>query len=234
VVGYNVQIAVEAKHHLIVAHEVTNVGHDRGQLANMAGQAKAAMGAEQLEVLADRGDFDGEEVRACEAAGAIPYVPKPLTSGAKADGRFGKPDFVYLADEDAYRFPAASLLRRHMTTVENGMTLHHYWDRASCKACALKPKCTPGKERRVTGWEHEAVLEAMQDRLDRHPKATRIRRGHRRARVRYAEGLDGRHHLRMRTLAKVRTEMSLQVLAYNLRRLIAILGVGPLIQAIAA
>ena len=93
--GYNVQAAVDARHHLIVAHEVTNVGHDRGQLSTMAGEAKAAMGVEALDVLADRGYFDGEEVLACEALGVTPYVPKPLTSGAKAKGRFGKQDFVY-------------------------------------------------------------------------------------------------------------------------------------------
>jgi len=105
VVGYNVQAAVDAKHHLIVAHEVTNTGHDRDQLSGMAGQAKAAMGLQALDVLADRGYFDGEEVLACEGIGVTPYVPKPLTSGSKAKGRFGKQDFVYLAD-DVYRCPA--------------------------------------------------------------------------------------------------------------------------------
>jgi transposase len=150
VVGYNVQAAVEADHHLIVAHEVTNVGSDRGQLANMAGQAKTAMGAEALEVLADRGYFSGEQVLACEAIGVTPYVPRPLTSGAKAQGRFGKQDFVYLPDENAYRCPAGQRLPHHMTTVENGLRLHRYWDRASCQACELKPRCTPSVERRVT------------------------------------------------------------------------------------
>ena len=106
VVGYNVQAAVDAKHHLIVAHEVTNVGNDRAQLANMAGQAKAAMGADTLDVLADRGYFDSEEVLACGGIGVTPYVPKPLTSGSKAKGRFGKQDFVYLAGDDVYRCPA--------------------------------------------------------------------------------------------------------------------------------
>src|SRR5208282_4381988 len=105
-VGYNVQAAVDAKHHLIVAHEVTNVGHDRGQLSNMAGQAKDAMGVEALEVLADRGYFSGEEILACGPLGVTPILPKPLTSGAKADGRFGKQDFSYIAERDAYRCPA--------------------------------------------------------------------------------------------------------------------------------
>ena len=112
VVGYNVQAAVDAKHHLIVAHEVTNTGHDRDQLSGMAGQAKAAMGLQALDVLADRGYFDGKEVLACEGIGVTPYVSKPLTSGAKAKGRFGKQDFVYLADDDVYRCPAGQTLSR--------------------------------------------------------------------------------------------------------------------------
>ncbi len=234
IVGYNVQVAVDAKHHLIVAYEVTNVGHDRGQLANMAGQAKAAMGAGALEALADRGYFDGEEVLACEALGVTPYVPKPMTSGAKADGRFGKQDFVYLPDQNAYRCPAGQLLPHHMTTVENGLRLHRYWDRASCQACALKPRCTPSLERRVTRWEHEAVIDAMQERLDRKPDAMRIRR----ATVEHPFGTlkawMGATHFKTRTLEKVRTEMSLHVLAYNLKRVIQILGTGPLIAAMQA
>ena len=100
VVGYNVQVAVDTKHHLIVAHEVTNVGNDRGQLATMAKQAQAAMGRQELEVLADRGYYKGEEILACRTAGMMPFVPKPLTSGSKSEGRFGKQDFVYVADDD--------------------------------------------------------------------------------------------------------------------------------------
>ena len=153
-VGYNVQTAVDTKHHLIVAHEVTNVGNDRGQLSNMASQAKDAMGVEALEVLADRGYFKGEEILACEPLGVTPILPKPLTSGAKADGRFGKQDFIYIAEQNAYRCPAGQRLPHHMTTVERGMTLHRYWDLASCTACSLKSRCTTGKERRITRWEH--------------------------------------------------------------------------------
>ena len=233
IVGYNVQIAVEVEHHLIVAHEVTNVGHDRGALATMAAAAKDAMGAPTLEVLADRGYFDGEEVLACEAIGVAPHVPKPLTSGAKADGRFGKQDFVYLPDEDAYRCPAGARLPRHMTTIENGLRLHRYWDRASCQACPLKPKCTPGPERRIRRWEHEAVIDAMQARLDRKPDAMRIRR----ATVEHPFGTlkdwMGATHFKTRRLKNVRTEMSLQVLAYNFRRMIQLFGVTPLIAAMA-
>lgn len=231
-VGYNVQAAVDAEHHLIVAHEVINQGHDRAQLANMARQAKDATGVSELTVLADRGYFSGEEILACEQAGATPYVPRPLTSGAKAQGRFGKPDFIYSADEDTYRCPAGEVLARRMTTIEDGQTLHRYWNLSSCRTCSLKPQCTPAKERRITRWEHEAVLEAMQRRLDREPHAMRIRR----QTVEHVFGTlkawMGATHFKTRRLHNVAAEMSFQVLAYNLKRAIAILGVQPLIEAI--
>ena len=232
-VGYNVQTAVDAKHHLIVAHEVTNVGHDRDRLASMGAQARAAMGVEALDVLADRGYFSGEEVLACEGLGVTPYVPKPLTSGAKADGRFGKQDFVYLAEDDAWRCPAGEKLTRRFTSVEKGMTLHTYWT-TNCPECPLRSQCTTGKLRRIKRWEHEVVIEAMQERLDRKPDAMRIRR----ATVEHPFGTPkawmGATHFKTRTLEKVRTEMSLHVLAYNLKRMIAILGVQPLMAAMRA
>ena len=171
VVGYNVQAAVEAEHHLIVAHDVVMTGSDKAQLAAISSKAKAAMGVARLEVLADRGYFSGEEILACEALGVTPHVPKPLTSGAKAAGRFGKPDFVYLPDQDVYRCPAGERLAWRMTTVENGLTLHRYWNLSSCGTCALKAQCTPAKERRITRWEHEARLEAMQRRMDLAPQS---------------------------------------------------------------
>ncbi len=233
IVGYNVQAAVDAEHHLIVAHEVTNVGHDRHALAEIAGQAKAAMGSDGLEALADRGYFDGEQILACEALGVTPYVPKPLTSNARAHGRFGKPDFVYLPQEDVYRCPAGERLPWRFTGVEQGQAIHVYWS-SNCSGCPLKPQCTSGKERRVRRWAHEAVIDAMQERLDRHPRAMRIRR----ATVEHAFGTlkawMGATHFKTRTLEKVRTEMSLHVLAYNLKRMTAIMGVGPLIQAMRA
>jgi transposase len=233
VVGYNVQTAVDAQHHLIVAHEVTNVGSDRAQLSNMAGQAKAAMGAEALDVLADRGYFNGEEVLACEPLGVTPYVPKPLTSGAKAKGRFGKQDFVYQADEDVYRCPAGEILTRRFTSVEDGKNLRVYWT-GHCAGCPLKRQCTDGKERRIRRREHEGVIDAMQARLDARPDVMRTRR----ATVEHSFGTlkawMGATHFKTRTLEKVRTEMSLHVLAYNLKRVIAILGSQPLMAAMQA
>jgi len=233
-VGYNVQSAVEAQHHLIVAHDVVMTGSDRQQLSSMAGKAKDALGVEALDVLADRGYFSGEEVLACEAMGVTPYVPKPLTSGAKADGRFGKQDFVYLPDQDVYRCPAGALLPRHMTSVEKGLTLHRYSDLASCQSCALKSQCTPSRERRVTRWEHEAVIEAMQTRMDLRPGAMRQRRRTVEHPFGTIKAWMGSTHFLMKRLPNVKTEIGLHILAYNLKRVIAIMGAQPLMTAIRA
>jgi transposase len=229
-VGYNVQAVVDAKHHLIIAHEVTNVGHDRTQLANMARQAREVTGADGLTVLADRGYFSGEEVVACEAAGVTPIVPKPLTSGAKADGRFGKQDFIYQSETDTYRCPAGEQLIWRYTTVENGLTLSRYWS-SNCGTCAMKAMCTPSKQRRITRWEHEAVIEAMQRRLDEMPNAMRVRRSVVEHVFGTIKGWMGRDHFRTRRLAKVATEMSLHILAYNLKRAVAVLSTPVLIAA---
>ena len=229
-VGYNVQAAVDVGSHLVVAHEVTNLGHDRTQLANMGRQAREAVGADELTVLADRGYFSGAEVLACEAAGITPICPKPLTSGARAEGRFGKPDFRYNPASDSYQCPAGERLTLRFSSVENGLTLQTYWADA-CAGCAVKGQCTTGKERRIKRWEHEHVIEAMQARLDRMPEAMRIRR----RTVEHVFGTIkdwmGRSHFKTRTLNRVRTEMSLHVLAYNLRRAIALLGTNQLIAA---
>ena len=229
-VGYNVQAAVDTTNHLVVAHEVTNIGHERSQLANMGQQARDATGTDNLTVLADRGYFSGEEVRACEAIGVTPICPKPLTGTAKAEGRWGKQDFRYDPPTDTYRCPAGETLIRRFASVENGLTVHKYWSDA-CATCAVKAKCTTGKERRISRWEHEHVVEAMQDRLERMPDAMRIRR----RTVEHVFGTFkdwmGRSHFKTRTLKKVETEMSLHVLAYNIKRAIAVLGTDQLIAA---
>jgi transposase len=234
VVGYNVQTAVDTQHHLIVAHEVTNVGHDRDQLASMAGQAKTAMGVDGLEVLADRGYFSGKEILACAPLGVTPTLPKPLTSAGTAEGRFGKPDFVYKPEDDTYRCPAGETLTWRYASTENGMNINTYWT-TKCLECPLKARCTTSKEpRRIRRWEHEAVIDAVQERLDRNPDAMRVRR----ATVEHSFGTlkawMGATHFKTRTLEKVKTEMSLHVLAYNLKRVIAIIGPGPLIEAMQA
>src|SRR6266446_2104462 len=175
VVGYNVQVAVDTDHHLIIAHEVTNTGSDRAQLANIACRAKTVLGVEKLEAVADRGYYSGEEILACDKAGIAVTLPKPMTSGIEARGRFGKRDFVYLSDEDAYRCPAGEKLKYYYTNEENGQKLRRYWTNA-CRHCALKQRCTTGVQRRIARWEHEDVLEAVQKRLDKNPQAMRQRR----------------------------------------------------------
>jgi transposase len=232
-VGYNVQSAVDTTHHLIVAHEVTNVGTDRSQLSNMAEQARTEMGAEILDVVADRGYYDSQEILACETVGITVTLPKPMTSSAKAAGRFGKQDFVYVAADDVYRCPVGEMLTYRYTTEEDGKTLRRYWTTA-CQTCALKARCTPGKERRISRWEHEAVLETVQDRLDRNPDKMRVRRQTVEHPFGTIKAWMGATHFQMRRLTKVASEMALHVLAYNMKRVIRILGVDGLMAAMRA
>ena len=233
VVGYNVQVAVDIKNHLIVTHEVTNVGSDRSQLANVANGAKAVLQTDKLDAVADRGYFNGVEILACDRAGSTVTLPKPMTSGAKLEGRFGKQDFVYLPEEDVYRCPAGERLTFHYVNEENGQKLRRYWTNA-CGTCAIKHRCTTGKERRITRWEHEHVLETVQRRLDENPQAMRQRR----ETVEHPFGTlkmrMGATHFLMKRLPKVATEMALHVLAYNLTRVMNIVGVKPLLAAIRA
>ena len=232
-VGYNVQSAVDTKHHLIVTHEVTNVGSDRSQLSRMTESARAAIGSEAIEAVADRGYYNGEEIVACEQAGVTVYLPKPMTSGLLAKGRFGKQDFVYVAADDVYLCPSGEQLTYHYTNEEEGKTLRRYWTTA-CQGCALKGQCTTGKERRISRWEHEAVLEAVQARLDRNPDKMRERRQTVEHPFGTIKSWMGATHFQMKTLKHVGTEMALHVLAYNMKRVMRILGVGGLIDAIRA
>jgi len=232
VVGYNVQMAVDTKNHIIVAHEVTNVGTDRHQLLNMGEQARTAMGVETLEVVADRGYYEGNEIRSCEEAGIKVTLPRPLTSGAKAEGRFGKQDFVYVAADDVYICPAGEGLTYRFSCEEAGKVARRYWTTA-CKSCALKPRCTTGLERRVSRWEHEAVLEKVQSRLDQHPEKMTVRRSTAEHPFGTIKCWMGATHFLTKRLPKVATEMALNVLAYNMKRAMAILGVTGLREALA-
>jgi hypothetical protein len=224
---------VDTEHHLIIAHEVTNTGSDRSQLANMGQQAKTALGVDQLQAVADRGYYNSPEILACHEAGIVVTLPKPMTSGAKAGGRFGKQDFAYIAAKDAYRCPAGEVLVHHYTNVQHGLTLRRYWTNA-CGGCAIKHRCTTGVERRITRWEQEHVLEAVQQRLDSNPQAMRERR----ETVEHPFGTlkmrMGATHFLMKRLPKVASEMALHVLAYNFTRVMNIIGVKPLIAAMRA
>lgn len=233
IVGYNVPAAVDAKHHLIAAHEVTNVGHDRDQLAHMAKLAEAATGQDDLIAVADKGYYEGDEILEAELAGVAVVVPKPMTSKNAAKGLFDKRDFVYDDKADQYRCPAGSIAIHRMTTEEAGKIQHRYWS-SDCSRCTMKPRCTTSKERRISRWEHENILDAVQERLDGAPQAMALRR----QTVEHVFGTlkawTGSNHFLTKKLPRVRTEMNLQVLAYNLKRTIKILGTGALIDAIRA
>jgi transposase len=234
IVGYNVQMAVDAEHHLIVAHEVTNIGSDRAQLTSMGQKALDATGCEELTVLADRGYYNGDEVLACEGTGVLPIIPKAQTSGNPKRGLFTGADFIYDAEKDRYTCPAGKHLTKGKVRSDRRDDIDHYGNLTACAACALKPRCTPDKHKRVKRWEHEGVLDQMQTRLDRMPEAMTIRRQTGEHPFGTLKAWMGSTHFLTKTLEKVRTEMRLQVLAYNLKRMINIFGVKPLPEAIAA
>ena len=232
-VGYNVQTAVDAEHHLIVAHEVTNEGSDRGMLSMMAIKARTEMGVEELEVVADRGYYKSQEIKACDDEDITVYIPKTRTSNNRAHGLFDRQDFRYIAETDEYRCPAGERLPNRTTTKDSGKTMYRYWS-SNCQSCPLKPKCTSGRERRVSRWEHEAILDKMEHRLARDPEKMRTRRETVEHPYGTLKAWMGATHFQMTTLKHVGTEMSLHVLAYNLRRVMNIMGVESLIEAIKA
>jgi transposase len=233
VVGYNVQVAVDEKHKLIVEHEVTNAVTDQDQLVPMAQRAQQTLGVEKLEVVADMGYYDGAEVQKCEAQGLTVYIPKPQTSANTKLGLFGKERFTYNADKDVYVCPAGEALTYRFGTVEKGRKIRYY-STAACGRCALKAQCTRNKRpRRITRWEYEEVLERMAQRVDQHPDRMRQRK----AIVEHPFGtikrwMDQGYFL-TRGKKKVSTEMSLSILAYNIKRVLNILGVKTMIEALA-
>jgi hypothetical protein len=233
IVGYNVQTAVDTKHHMIVAHEVTNSGSDRRQLANMAKQAKSVIDTEELTVVADRGYYRGEDILDCDKANIETYLPKPQTSGNQAKGQFGRDAFRYIAEDNEYECPAGLRLVQHSTTQDKGRTLHLYWT-YKCRYCDIKAQCTSGVHRKMSRWEHEEVLEAAQKRLDQNPDMMRIRRTTVEHPFGTLKAWMGSTHFLTKTLDRVSTEMSLHVLAYNMKRMMNIIGTKPLIEAIRA
>jgi hypothetical protein len=230
IVGYNVQTAVDAEHHLIVAYEVTNVGHDRTQLEPMALKARAATGCEELIALADRGYFNGEQVLACEGTGVLPCIPKTAWPGER--GFFTRRDFTYDAEHDHYTCPAGQKLTKGLVRSDRKDDIDHYRHLTACFTCPLKPRCTPDKLERLKRWQHEDVLDRMQERLDRMPNAMALRRRTVEHPFGTIKAWMGATHFLTKTLEKVKTEMSLQVLAYNIKRMIAILGARLLMEAI--
>ena len=233
IVGYNVQAAVDTKNHLIVAHELTNVGHDRSALAKIAGQAKAALQATELTVVADKGYYSGQEIKDCMESGVTPIMPKCNTSNNRANGLFNKNAFIYHPDKNEYECPTGEALIERFRTVEHGKTLLAYWS-SSCSTCTLKPQCTTSVEnRRIKRWEHEAVLDQMQGNLEAMPDAMKIRRCTIEHTFGTLKSWMGATHFLTKTKEHVSTEISLHILAYNLKRVMKIMGSSNLMKAMA-
>ena len=232
-VGYNVQTAVDTKHHMIVTHEVTNAGHDRSALNSTAVSAKEAIGTDTLDVVADRGYYSGTEILDCETSQITTYIPRIHTSGSIKKGLFSKRDFKWIAEDNEFECPAGERLIWRFSTEEHGKIVNKYWS-SNCPACSIKERCTTSPYRRVARWEHEDVLDRVQDRLDAEPERMRVRRETVEHPFGTIKSWMGSTHFQMKTLKHVSTEMSLHVLAYNLKRAMSILGVKPLIQAMQA
>lgn len=234
-VGYNVQSIVEAKNHLIISHEVTNVGNDRTQLANMGKKAKKVLGTKKLKVVADKGYFNGSELLACEKAKILAYVPKTKTSNSKAAGLYDRADFVYDSKTDSYRCPANQVLPHRGRSLERGRNIDTYFaSNPVCAACSKKPLCTTGVHRRVRRWEHEYVIDNLDKRMANEPEQMRIRRQTVEHPFGTIKSWMGHTHFLTRTMERVSTEITLHVLSYNLRRVINLLGPERLIKAITA
>lgn len=231
-VNYNVQTAVDRKHHLIVEQDVTNEGLDNHQLFSMAQKTKQMLGQDELQVVADMGYYNHEELKRCEEAGITTYVSKPLVSKNTARGLFGKEKFVYEADGDCYRCPAKERLDFRFETREGDKKFRYYWTKA-CPGCALKAQCTTDPRfHRIKRWEHEAVLERIEQRVKANPLILKLRQQlveHPFGTIKFWN--DQRHFL-MRGLEKVKAEFSLSTLAYDIKRALNIVGVRGLIAAL--
>lgn len=232
-VSYNVQTAVDSKHHLIVDQDVTNNGLDNHQLLLMANSAKQVLGQQELSVVADMGYYNQEQLKDCEDSGIRAYVSKPLVSKNTARGLFGKEKFAYAADGDCYRCPAGERLDFHFESEEDGRKFRYYWTKA-CPSCALKAQCTTDPRfHRIKRWEHEAVLERVAERVRSNPGIMKQRKQI----VEHPFGTmkfwnDQRHFL-LKGLEKVKAEFSLSTLAYDVKRAINVVGVKALIAALA-
>jgi transposase len=232
IVGYNVQTAVDVEHHLIVAHEVTSSGSDRGQLVKMANQARLAIGGEEITVVADRGYYGGEQLLECANTGITTYVPKPLTSSGTKRGFFIKQDFIYDSKNDVYTCPAGQTLTKGAHRSDRQSDINFYRHLTACSNCHLKPRCTTEKLRRIRRWEQEDVLDDIERRLEEKPDAMRIRRSTVEHPFGTLKAWMGYTHFLTRTREKVAAEMSLHVLAYNFKRVLKIIGIAPLMAAL--
>ncbi len=235
IVGYNVQTVVDVQHHLIVAHEVTSSGSDQGQLVKMANQARVAIGSDEIAIVADRGYYGGEQLLECANNGISTYVPKPLTSSGTKRGFFIKQDFIYDVKTDVYTCPAGKSLTKGAHRSDRQSTeVNFYRHLTACPDCHLKARCTTEKLRRIRRWEHEDVLDDIERRLEEKPDAMKIRRSTVEHPFGTLKAWMGYTHFLTKTREKVSTEMSIHVLAYNFKRVLKIIGIGPLMAALKA
>ena len=230
-VGYNVQTAVDAETHLIVAHDVTNQGHDCDLLVPMALAAKEALHRDEMHVLADKGTFSGRQILTCHEAGITTTIPKPETSGNRVKGMYVKPDFAYEADADVYRCPAGEALTYRYTTEEDGLEVRRYWT-GECGSCVMKTRCTTGRERRITRWAHEHLIEAARVRLIGPTEPMTVRCGTVEHPFGTIKAWMGTTHFLTRRLRNVKTEIALNVLAYNIKRMVALIRIRGLMAAV--
>ncbi len=231
-VGYNVQMAVDSKHKLIVDHEVTNEVTDQDLLSLMACRAKAVLEVDRLAVVADQGYYDGQEVKRCLAAGITPYLAKPQTSANQKHGLYTKEDFRYEAARDVYRCPQGAELEFRFDTLEDGRPIRYYLTPA-CRSCQAKALCTRSQEgRRIKRWVDEHLLEEMAERVAANRTVMKLRQ----QLVEHPFGTLKRGmnqgYFLLRRLVKVSGERALSVLAYNLKRVMTILGVEKMIAAV--
>ncbi len=231
VVGYNVQGAVDAKHHLLVVTEVTNAALDKHQLLPMAQAAKAELQVDQLQAVADGGYYLSEGIKECQEQGIEVHVPEGINSPSERAGCFGKAHFTYDAVTDHYRCPAGQTLSRRSETQDHGRRLRHYYNRRTCQACRLRSHCTASEYRTVSRWEHEACLERMKERMAAQPEVLGRRKGlieHCWATLKWL--LPGGFLLK--GLKRVQGEVSLAHFAYNFRRALHVVGLAGLMAGL--
>ena len=231
-VGYNVQTAVDTQNHLIVAHYVTNATSDRSQLCKIGKQAQSALGQKNITVVADKGYYSGQEIKDTQDEGMTPLVPKTQTSAGLKKGMFTKDDFTYNAQKNVYICPANKEIRYSFDTTEHGKTIQVYLSCLACKNCTIKSKCTTSRARRIRRWEHEDRLDDMEAKLQSEPDILNLRKSTVEHPFGTIKSWMGATHFQMRRLKNVSTEMSLHVLAYNLKRMINIIGQQALTEAI--
>jgi hypothetical protein len=233
-VGYNVQTAVDTKHHLIVAHYVTNSVSDRNELVSIGKHAQEAMGQKNITVLADKGYYSGDEVKASQDAGMTPVVPKVQTSANNKKGMFTKDDFTYNADKDTYSCPAENEIPYSFNGTEKGKVIRVYMSAIICKECRIKSQCSTSNVRRIRRWEHEDRLESMEAKLKSQPSLMTTRKSTVEHPFGTIKSWMGATHFLTKRLHNVSAEMSLHVLAYNMKRMLKIIGQPELMEAIRA